>query len=600
MDGTWVELADSGSIERVCQLAQAVYAQIELVRSNAAAARTVLAGLGDGHDVLALNDDVDAAEAAKVVALEREILPIDAALELLEQGDAAARSSDSTPDLSLARAAVLALPPCPIEPADILIAGGSGADGRSYVIAPRGIHVKDTVLSAPCRQVHPGSNAVLELRLAAGITAGATLEELRLTLDGLARHTRVRASLKSTTSLSESTYTPLPVALHSEPSRQCLLISMSVPDTQLTDAALVIESIQVAGQPLPHSSAEGVLSALADDLHLVIIKVSRGIRAPMELHYTTERPPAGSCVTQDGALWVPNSTLEVAVWSSDGTSRPPFKISPPLGFPQAVGAITVDEASGTLIALSFEGLPDVTLSGRLFACSLDDGSRILWAHDAESGRASTVALLPAFGAHKSSYCVSSSFNDNVIRVFRVHDGALVGSAPTRHPTYIAVDAETRRVYSCVHHTVSGQGCVIEAWDVREDPSTGSVSLAPFAFKGPDDGLLRVGQRPLTLVREAKPSSPAESRAFLIVKDRRDRGLSSFDAIALPGNRDSSAAILEREFSGYHMLPEKESIGGFACCADGTAVIVFDRAHPGLIRVLPFPLPGMPGGAPGPS
>lgn len=584
----------SSTKESVRRLAHDIFAQIDLLHANAAAARDAAASLPTAYGE-ALLEAVDNMEATKLVALEEEGVGVDQALELIDRVLSEILADPlkglvATPEQTTAiRTAVLSLSAAPIEPADLVIAMPLGV-----LIAPRGIRAEGVSLVCASSVAMPGAAVVLELTLAAHVGSAASHEELQLMLEALSRHTRVRAATASSMAAFTTSAEPrllLSVSMRPDPSRRCLLLIVAIPPELSVGSCVMIEDIIVAGQSIRSSATLPIT-----------FSVSRGMKSPQVILSATTRIPCAGFVTSEGSLWAPTGDLDVSVWAADGQCLAPLQLpvtsrADGLAIPSPhVGAIALDEAAGILVALHYEGgraqtAPrrnrmrsfEVSTPGKLCGWILGSGGKVpfvAWTQELCSTNA--IALLPGLGPHGDSICVTTSFTEGLLRVIRIRDGVELATAPARHPAYIAADTEARRVYVSVHHPVGGEGCVVEAWDIRVG-AAGGVSLEPHAISGPTGGFLRASQSPMAVVRSGgKPvpdGSPASaSTAHLIAGNRAKSGLI---VLMLPG--------LEQVFE-LECFEGDGTVAGLAADPTGTALVAFTST--GNARVLPWPLPGM--------
>ena len=596
--GAWSHLPDvdcftaeqlSSLKEPVRCLAHGIFAQIDLLHANAAAARDAAASLPTANGE-ALLEAIENMLAKKLVALEEEGVEADQVLELIDRvlSEISLKGLVATPEQTTTiRTAVQVLSAAPVEPADLFTSMPLGV-----LVAPRGIRAEGVSLVCASSVAMPGAAVVLELALAAHVGSAASHEELQLMLVALARHTRVRASTASSMAAFTTSVEPrhlLSVSMRPDPSRRCLLLFVAIPPELSVGSYVMIEDVIVAGHSIGSSATLPV-----------VFRVTRGIKSPQIILSATTRVPCAGFVTSEGALWAPTGDLDVSVWAADGTCLAPMQLpvasrADGLAVPSAhVGAIALDEAACILVALHYEGgraqmAPrrsrmrsfEISTPGKLTGWILGSGGKVpslAWTQELWSTNA--IALLPGLGPHGDSICVSTSFTEGLLRIVRIRDGVELATAPARHPTYIAADTEERRVYVSVHHPVGGEGCIVEAWDIRVG-AAGNVSLEPHALSVPVGGFFRASQSPIVVVRSGGKVVPdgspvPASTAHLIVGNRAKSGLV---VLTLPG--------LEKVFE--HSMDEG-TIAGLAADPTGTALVAFTSK--GDARVLPWPLPGM--------
>jgi len=164
-----------------------------------------------------LEAGLSAAESAKIVALERELVAVDAALERwrsetrvvqdavasLSDAELMAQHADLVSRLDGLEAQLRALPTAPVEPPHVGLTMDTPAllasiAGFGRVVAPLGITAADVTLEGVPSHVRPGQT--LQLRLALGARhAEQSTEELEVSLGALAAASRCEVALCSGT-----------------------------------------------------------------------------------------------------------------------------------------------------------------------------------------------------------------------------------------------------------------------------------------------------------------------------------------------------------------------------------------------------------------
>jgi len=216
----------------LCQLGRSIAAALRAVPETAEASRTHLRSMrATLHAAIdARCDDLEAglsrAESAKVAALERELVAVDAALErwrsetrvvqdavaTLSDAELMSRHAELIARLEGLEAQLRALPTAPVEPPHVGLTMDTSAllasiAGFGRIVAPLGISAADVTLEGVPSHVRPGQT--LQLRLALGARhAEQSTEELHLSLRGLTAAVRFEVTLCALTT-DNSVFAPV-------------------------------------------------------------------------------------------------------------------------------------------------------------------------------------------------------------------------------------------------------------------------------------------------------------------------------------------------------------------------------------------------------
>ena len=213
-----------------------------------------------------LQSSLNAAEAARVAILERELVTVDAALErwrsegagmceavaALSDAELSSQHDTLTTRLDNMESLLLSLPPVIDEPPVIglglqdMAAQLTRIAGFGRVLAPLAISATDLSLEGASSVVRPGGVISLMLTLGERHAAQCTAE-LELSLGRLVRQTIVEASLDDVGVALQ----PLPVTVASDAAHRCLVISMTVPSSASAAASICLNSLTVAGLRVP-------------------------------------------------------------------------------------------------------------------------------------------------------------------------------------------------------------------------------------------------------------------------------------------------------------------------------------------------------------
>ena len=501
--------------------------------------------------------EIDAAVAAKLTALERELVSVDAALEHWRgenrsfRDDVAALSDEEleaqraalSSRLDAMEAKLLLLPTVVVEPPLVsLTASTSGVlaaiAGCVRVIVPLSITAADVALtvSPDTTHVRPGTTVQFRLSLSAR-HASQSDDEVAASLGRLSRDFVVEASLEA----SDGTLQSLASTLAFDSALRSVLITVAVPESASSGDHATIRVVSMMGLPV------GGLS--------VRRQVLQGIRAPLHLCAASLSP----CISPDGTIFIPPTSCdELYVFDADG--------GPLLGLSHLVAGMRP-----TWAAYACGDTPSLILAecrdGPCRIAALDPSTRaIRWSlASGDILHCGGITVLPTRGI-----AVIGSVENNSLFVHRLSDGARMGSHTVLQPddlsSFLAADTVTGTVFGVCdsgHFSVHAWSCDAEC-GCAQLSSEGRVAVA-----GEEDY-----SRPLAVV----PPSRCKTTSHLVV-----------------GTVDSSVlrvlSLPDLVLLHTHVL---EGIDVFGLAADpwGNALAVTDLSS-GETHVLSWPLPGMP-------
>ena len=384
-----------------------------------------------------------------------------------------------------------------------------------------------------------GAGNTLHRRLSLGTRHASQLaEELEVSLGRLVGATQVDARLER----PEVEPQPLQTSFALDIAQRCVIVTIDVHSTALSDASVNISGLSVAGQPVTGVS--------------ISVPVRRGIMAPLMLqcmtssdYYTTP------CISPDGRVYCPpGNGPEILVFDGDGTPLPGLPV-------ESIGLSKI-----TLWAAYAPGKPSLLLadstgaSPRLVA--VDPTTRaVRWTSAVGSIYGCFgIAVLPSLG-------IAVVNTRDSLFAYRISDGVRVGSlAVPGLDFFLAADDATGAVYGAAFST----GYEVHAWHLATDGAAMRISSnGPVTAAGSRDD-----HRPLAVV----PPAPGKRASHLVVGTGES---SELLVLSLP----SLALVHTHRLEGMKVL-------GLAADPWGGALAVCDAASQ-FLHVLTWPLPGMP-------
>lgn len=453
-----------GLVAAASGVAVRVAAAQDAIHADAAEARRVIESHASCSDADALLAAVDHAETTKAVALDKELVAIDAALE--EAGtacDVARRAAVELPDdalvaaydglsASLAAAAtrLAALPPGPV--ADLTLLAIPLPPTVAVLDSSAG--AADLALVPLPRFVTPGTELTLRLKL-----TDAALERLGGPGSALAAAalqavvSRVQVVASFVVDGAEYSAAPASIAVAHNPA--CLAASLALPAAA---TAVSVATVSVGGEPV------------ASPLLPASVRISRvvGVDAPATLH-AEGMPTTTPFVSAMGDVFVPvgDSVLRVRGSSDGGEATRALRWpSASLGFPSnRVYAGAFDDATSTLFFSDWAGASSA-LAAFPYTC---DGS------DVESGVVPSARWRSPQGAFNECDSIvllgggrvaASSRMDKCVHVHDVESGARLVTAqlPCR-PRNLAFDPLSGLLFVATPSFPSGGAAVqVLRWD----------------------------------------------------------------------------------------------------------------------------------------
>ena len=383
-----------------------------------------------------LESSINTAEASKIVALERELVAVDVALERYRTatravGDAVSLLSDSelcehidlASRLDCAEALVRTLPTAVVEPPHVGLAFDEPAllnaianCGRAT--APLTVTGADLALeSTPSRERADGT---LRLRVSLGARhAAQSTEELQVSLNFVAGATLVESLLQ----VDGTEPQPLHSTVSIDAVLRCICITLRVPVSVFAaSAAVSIVSISVAGQRVPGPP--------------VLVPFLRGMHVPLRLDKAIVSRYMSPCITPEGLLFAPLGTDSVVhVFDSEG--------APLLGLPVAGLGLS----RHTHWAAYADGvIPSVILAGT--SCpsrnvAIDPSTNaVRWSSTTQIGSCGGIAALPTHGVG-----FASLWQEESMVIFRLSDGVATGTIYlNRLDKFLASDPRTGTLF----------------------------------------------------------------------------------------------------------------------------------------------------------
>jgi hypothetical protein len=560
LPSTWTEAASTYGVPPqldtvICASGKHIARSIQFVTAAAEAAKQKLERIrvtlhaAIDHRIDALLVATSATASAKIAALESELEKLDEVLERTRREHAAVQTAITTfDDASFAAARgemtaqldalndmIAALPVGPVEPAVLRVDIDvdfvlSEIDAIGTVVAPRGVLARHVEVRGLPKHARPGRPLQFELTLTADYPCTAPAE-LEAAAASLVPHVQVDVSL-----VCGEVSQPLLATLAPAAGGRSVGVSLLVPASAGRDSKVVICGINVAGQPVTHGES---LPA-----HVAVVI---GMIAPLRLEGAANGRISTPAISNDGTLYAPRkNSLDLLIFSPNGTPLQSLPVAR-LGLSNSARSAAIDDATATLMLAD-----DNSVSSKLVA--VDAVSRAIRWSTGLGGDCLGIAVLPAQGL-----VVSSVYRANKLRVHRLAGGALVAAAYADDPAYIAASPATTNAYVSSETQVSAF-----RWNGSALVSEGVVEAA--GVTGND--------RPLAVV----PPANCQHTSYLVVGSF---GTPKLLVLSLPDRR------LVHTYTLKGM-----AVVGLAADPSGTALAVCDGASR-AIRVLPWPLPGMP-------
>ena len=513
-----------------------------------------------------LERKVDAAEATKAMALERELVAVDAALERWRSDSAAFKDFvDALSDADLeAQHATLSsriddmgtrlqgLPTAVMEPPHVgvedclsAVLAALGDCGR--IVAPLPVTAADLRLEKPSENsfAPPGSTLRLRLSLSSRYMAQST-EELSLSLGMLVNCTAIEAAFEAPGIEPRALGATFALSTTS----RSLLVTLPLVAPSPACGGVVISSIFVAGLPV-----EGLPLRIC---------VRQGIRAPLRLQGMSYSP----CIFPDGLILLPpacpplpKETAEVQAYDGEGARRSSLPLAA-LGISPAI----------TLASLVSAPTPCLVVAeshARLCRLAALNPSthELRWSVECDDVIACTgIAVFPTQGV-----IVLSSSNTSKLVIRRLSDGVRTGSLTVSLSCFLAGDPSTGTVFGILG---APEHATVQAWSCSADGSclTPAGRAVIFGARVVDVA------RPLVVV----PPAPGKLISHLVIGDLNATSKGSeLRVLSLP----------ELALVHTHSL-EGIALCGLAADPWGCALAVSDGVSR-VTHVLAWPLPGMP-------
>lgn len=553
----------------VAEASEAVPQFAEAVRVKLREARLVIHAAVDAR-FDELEHRVDAAEAAKLAALEYELVAVDVTLELWRSVSAAVMTTAaalSDPELKTQHSALSsrlddmeaqlqALPTAVVEPPFVGMVADTPAllaaiacFGR--VLAPLAIRAADLSLRGAPSFVQPGETLCLHLSLGA-CHAAQSAEEIAVSLSRLAGMTVIDAVFDAPGVEEES----LASTLSCHAAARSMHISMGIPATASVGDRVVVRAVAVAG----------LLAKAA--LCLPVRKIMRGMLTPLWLFDSVYESSLTPCISRDGRLFVPIGRCDVFVFDAEGAEMPIINLPcAHLKHNTKWAAYAPGDAPSLLLADSQTGpCRIVSLDMVTFA--------VQWSVESGTMGCGGIATLPAQG-------VAVINGRDTLFIHRLADGARLGSdhifSDSVMPLgrFLAADLASGIVFCTVKNYAPG-GHAVCSWSCAADGSK-LIRQGPVTAAG-----VRAVSRPLAVV----PPVPGKRTSHLVVGTH---GSSELLVLSLPDLILVHTHNLER--AGHEEGDSPMDVAGLAADPWGGALAVCDAASE-AIHVIAWPLPGM--------
>ena len=400
---SWRDAASAAGISGIdpflCHLGRCVNAALHALPESAEAARLSLRILRSSlHDAIdarcnELECRINSSEAAKVAALERELVTIDAALERWRSDGTAvgaALASLSDTDLVVQQATLtsrlddletqlMALSTSAVELPVVGLTADmptvmSSLTGFGRVLSPSPITAADLTLQGVPTHASPGCSLTLCFVPQGAVHASQSAEELEVALRATVATLRVDACLRTT----DDTVLNLQSVITLDVATRTVIISVAVPASAPAGASVCVASVRVAGK-----CVVGGLS----------VKVRCGMSTPLRRPIANLDVCSTPCISRCGTLFAPNcGSANVHVFSADGSTLPGIPVAK-LGLTNMTWVSAFTDGEHPSLLLADDGSK---VSSRLV--SIDPVTHaVRWATSTNSSKYAGIAALPAHG-----------------------------------------------------------------------------------------------------------------------------------------------------------------------------------------------------------
>jgi DNA-binding beta-propeller fold protein YncE len=451
----------------------------------------------------------------------------------------------------------LAPPAGPVEPTMLVYsavapgaaAASGGRPGR--ILAPRAVKPAFVKAALPV-VVRPGKAVAVDVILPADAYPTHEDADLAAGLSALLFHLCIEVSIVSSggggaggVPLRASAAAAAAVVA----SDRCVRVTFDVPpDAATRGDAIAVTKLTVSGRTVPAAGIPPPAPFLT----------AGGMAAPLRLPLagTVNATPA---ISGAGELFAPAyDSPAVSVFSPEGAPLPPVDVAE-CGLSRFTRAAAVCDATGTLVLSDFNG----DAGSRVAAVDLRNRTPRWTTEPGAAPQCCDVAVLSAAGV-----VIAGSKAKGELLAFSLRDGKRVlpsaaAAVAVASPRFLAADQASGSVY------VSTRDTAVSAW-------VWNAAAQRLQSGGLVEGAGEVGSaRPLAVV----PPAPGKRTSYLVV-GTVDTG--SLIVLSLPDRHVVHRAELD---GGCRVT-------GLAGDPTGTALAVCDGASQ-TIRVLPWPLPGMP-------
>lgn len=424
----------------LCRLLASIHCAIAEAEANAASARTQ-AGVRQGEraprDEVALIASIDEALAIKTTALEEEACRVDALLERLDDLRMHEGSNQSTLENVLSE--VCELPPCNVEPSDILVVEVAGSETRA-VAAPRGVAASHVAIHTVPSAARPGQDLEVKVSLTEAYPSRLP-EELDIAKASVSRLLKVVASIDGAPKDKRLKYAVIPAS----PAHGFVVASLAVPESCRIGSEVIIHAVTLLGRPI-----------IAEPLH---IRVTKGMNPPLKLDKAASDYSASPAISGSGILYAPDShnPTSILVFGPDGSSHTPLLLSA-LRLSESRTAAWADQGGANGI---------LYVADRQILVAYDiESQAVRWSTLPDRAFRDNMGIVPL-----RDVVMATSYSTSTLHVYRAVDGVRIQSLPCISPSHAAVDPTTGAIF------VSSSTIEEFAWDGTSLAAVGPVDSA---------------------------------------------------------------------------------------------------------------------------
>jgi hypothetical protein len=345
--------------------------------------------------------------------------------------------------------AVDALPAAPVEPSDIRLIPSTTNVVMCSVCAPQAVPASLLVVHSVASAAPPGRRLLLfSLDFSAGVPEGALPEDAAVIAASLAAHVRALAHTAAPgdgVSPAAQSMAPLSQLLVTASPRSTVPTSARLPQSScIVDvwthapsglprgAAVVIQSVSIAGQPLPAAEAARLLHC---SIPVGGLRPGLVLTDPRGLVSNWITQPA---ITPEGTLLVPKRSSDVVfIFGCDGEPLPPLAPAD-LGLNENTRAAAVcPEAGLLLLANSADPDDDCAAPADPAVVAVDLMTRTVRWTVLNPGMLFKKCLGLAV-LHAQGVFFAGSYHSNRVYALRLGDGSSISSVEVESPLQVRV------------------------------------------------------------------------------------------------------------------------------------------------------------------